>query len=442
MGWIDKLKKLMPKGNKYARMLNGFTPIFSQFGQDIYASDVVQQAIMCIVSEMKKLNPSHVRQLGVDVEPVNDSLQTVLNQPNELMTTGDFLEKVTWCLFFNYNAWIIPTYETWTDNKGVEHRTYRGLYPVQPTFVEFQEAPNGRLWVKLTFANNFNTTLPYDDVIHIRYKYSVADYMGGNDQGQPDNDALLKTLELNHTLLQGVSKGMKSSYAVNAVVKYNTMLDDGMTEANIKELEEKLRNNESVFLPLDLKSEFIPIDHNIQLVDADTLKFIDEKILRHFGVPLCILTGDYTKAQYEAFYQKTLEPLIKSFSEAFTKTLFTDREKSYGNKIVFYPKDLIFMSVDQTIEMVRLLGDSGGLYENEKRVAFGLRPLPELVGVRMQSLNYVDVEIAKNYQMSSQNNNSDSDEEDVNYDDETPQNAKEEPTDMNDDDDGGVSNEE
>ena len=135
MGWIDKLKKLMPKGNKYARMLNGFTPIFSQFGQDIYASDVVQQAIMCIVSEMKKLNPSHVRQLGVDVEPVNDSLQTVLNQPNELMTTGDFLEKVTWCLFFNYNAWIIPTYETWTDNKGVEHRTYRGLYPVQPTFV-------------------------------------------------------------------------------------------------------------------------------------------------------------------------------------------------------------------------------------------------------------------------------------------------------------------
>lgn len=437
MGWIDKLKKLMPKSNKYACMLNGFTPIFSQFGQDIYASDVVQQAIMCIVSEMKKLNPCHVRQMSVDVEPVNDTLQTVLNHPNELMTTSDFLEKVTWSLFLNYNAWIIPVYEVWVDNKGIEHRTYRSLYPVQPTFVEFQESADGKLWVKLSFANNFETTLPYDDVIHIRYKFSVADYMGGNAQGQPDNEALLKTLELNETLLHGVASAMKSSYAVNAVVKYNTMLDDGSVEKNIKELEEKLRNNESGFLPLDLKSEFIPIDHDIALVDADTLKFIDEKILRHFGVPLAILTGDYTKAQYEAFYQKTLEPLIKSFSEAFTKTLFTEREKSFGNKVMFYPKDLIFMSVDQTIEMVRLLGDSGGLYENEKRVAFGLRPLPELVGIRMQSLNYVDVEIAKNYQMSSQSDKFNPDEEDVKDSNKTPQNANEESTDMND---GGVSN--
>ena len=41
-------------------------------------------------------------------------------------------------------------------------------------------------------------------------------------------------------------------------------------------------------------------------------------------------------------------------------------------------------------------------YENEKRVAFGLRPLPELEGVRMQSLNYVNVEIAAKYQIGRQ----------------------------------------
>ena len=60
------------------------------------------------------------------------------------------------------------------------------------------------------------------------------------------------------------------------------------------------------------------------------------------------------------------------------------------------------MSVSQKLEMVRVLGDSGSLYENEKRVAFGLRPLPELAGVRKQSLNYVDVEIANQYQLQNQ----------------------------------------
>ena len=58
------------------------------------------------------------------------------------------------------------------------------------------------------------------------------------------------------------------------------------------------------------------------------------------------------------------------------------------------------MSVDQTLEMVRLLGDSGALYENEKRVAFGLKPLKELEGVRKQSLNYIDVNIATDYQLN------------------------------------------
>lgn len=384
---------------KFADMLNGFTPIFSQFGNDIYASDVVQQAINCIVSEMKKLNPQHIRIKGSDVTPVNSSIQAVLKKPNEIMTTTEFIEKIIWQLMLNYNSFILPTYYTWTDDDGTEKRHYTGLYPIAPTQVDFIQDASDTLYVKLRFANNFETTIPYSGIIHIRHRFSVNEFMGGNELGQPDNRALLKTLELNNELLQGVSNAMKSSFAINGVVKFKSMIDGGKTEKALKELEQKLRNSESGFLPLDITSEFVPIQREIQLVDEGTLKFIDEKILRHFGVPLPILTGDYTKQQYEAFYQKTLEPLIITMSQAFTRTLFTSRELSFGNEIKFYPKDLIFMSVDQTLEMVRLLGDSGSLYENEKRVAFGLRPLPELEDIRMQSLNYVNTNIASQYQV-------------------------------------------
>lgn len=414
MGWLDKLKKKPTKHTTFAQDLTGFSPIFTQFGQNIYASDVVQQAVACIVFELKKLTPMHIRQIGNDSTPMVSSIQAVLNHPNEIMTTSEFIEKIAWSLFFNYNAFVIPTYSVSRSNDdGTEKREFTGLYPVMPTQVDFIQDAANKLYVKMMFANNFETTLAYDDVIHIKYKYSVSDFMGGNTMGQPDNEALLKTLDLNHQLLQGVSNAMKSSFAINGVVKYNTLMDDGKTEKNLKELEAKLRSSESGFLPLDLKSEFIPIKHEVQLVDEATLKFVDEKILRNFGVPLAILTGDYTKEQYEAFYQKTLEPLIISMSQAFTRTLFTPREKAFGNKVVFYPKDLIFMSVDQTLEMVRLLGDSGALYENEKRVAFGLKPLKELEGVRMQSLNYVNVNIASNYQLSNDEGGSDDGTEDI-----------------------------
>lgn len=406
LGWLfDKLRRKPPKNSTYADMLNGYTPIYSQFGTDIYASDVVQQAVSCIVSELKKLNPQHIRKNGLDTLPVNSSIQKVLNAPNELMTTSDFLEKVVWLLFLNYNAFIIPTYYTWKNKDGVEERQYTGLYPIKPTQVDFIQDASDTLFVKFTFENNYETTLQYSDVIHIRYRYSVNEFMGGNENGQPDNDALLKTLDLNHQLLHNLSKAMSSSCAVNGVVKFKSLIDKGKTEAAMKELEEKLKNSESGFLPIDLSSEFIPINRQIQFVDEATLKFIDEKILRHFGVPLAILTGDFTSEQMSAFYQKTLEPIIISMSQAFTKTLFTQREISFGNKVQFYPKELIFMSISQTLEMARIMGDRGSIYENELRCAFGLPPLPELAGKRMQSLNYVDVEYAKQYQTGSDKNN-------------------------------------
>ncbi len=545
MGWLDKMPWRKTKQNMvFADMLNGYTPIFSQFGQNIYASDVVQQALMCIVTEMKKLNLTHVitSDEGDTAATGQRSLNHLLQNPNELMTKSEFLEKITWSLLFNYNAFIIPVYDIWTDAKGRVKKNYTALYPVQPNYIEFLQDPAGTLcitlkfandyvydiWtdakgrvkknytalypvqpnyieflqdpagtlcITLKFANDYETTLPYSDVIHWRHNFSVNEFLGGNEQGQPNNEALLKTLELNNTLLQGVSSAMKSSFAINGVVKYNTLMDDGKTVTALKELEKKLLASESGFLPLDLKAEFIPIKKEIKLVDAETLKFIDEKILRNWGISLPILsesgflpldlkaefipikkeiklvdaetlkfidekilrnwgislpiltgdfnkdqyeafyqkvlegfiitlgdaftktlfsdreksygnrikayTGDFNKDQYEAFYQKVLEGFIITLGDAFTKTLFSDREKSYGNRIKAYPKDLVFMSVDQTLEMIRLLGDSGALYENEKRVALGLKPLQELNGVRKQSLNYVDVNIANSYQLQN-----------------------------------------
>lgn len=391
MGLFDLFKKKKMTGLEYAPMLEGSIPIFSQFGKDIYASDVVQQAIGCIIREMKKLDMQHIVQKGADVVPQYDRIQSVLEDPNPLMTSSDFIEKIIWQLFFNYNSFVCPVWD--------KHGELESIYPIQPHSVEFLKDSRETIYIKMWFGNDYVCTVKYNDIIHIRYDYSVNEFMGGDATGQPNHEGLLKTLELNQTMLEGVSKALKSSFAINGVVKYNSMLDTEKTEKALAELTNALKNNESGFMPLDLKGEFIPFNRQIALVDSTTLKFIDEKILRHFGVSLPILTGDYTKEQYEAFYQKTLEPLIKSISQAFTKSLFSKRESfGFGHKIMFYPKDLIFLNTTQKLEMLRLLGDSGALFENEKRVLMGLKPLEELVGVRKQSLNYVDVEIANQYQ--------------------------------------------
>ena len=49
MGWLKSLIQ-KAKSTKYADVMTGQVPIFSQFGRDIYVSDVVQQAIDCIAN--------------------------------------------------------------------------------------------------------------------------------------------------------------------------------------------------------------------------------------------------------------------------------------------------------------------------------------------------------------------------------------------------------
>lgn len=393
MGMFDFLKTARQR-YKYAQMLNGRMPIFSQFGANIYASDVVQQACNCIVQEVKKLTPAHVRKIGADVIPVADRLQSVLDAPNAVMTTTAMLERITMAWLVTMNAWIIPV----RDKNG----SITALWPVEPVRGTFIEDASGRLAVSLEFADGTETTVWYSEVIHIPRNYYAHPYLGGDVTGNADNAAILETLELNNTLMQGVAKGLKASYAVNGVVKYNTMLDNGTMAANIQALADRLEASESGMLPLDIKGDYVPIRRDVKLVDKDTLEFVDSKILRHFGVSLPILTGDFTAEQHAAFYQKTIEPFVVSLSQAFTKGVFSRQEIAHHNAVEFYPEELVFMSMAQKLEMVRELGPSGTLFENEKRRIFGMRPLPELVGVRMQSLNYIDQTHAAEYQLQNQ----------------------------------------
>lgn len=410
MGILEKFFNLFRRGperTRYAPTMDGWLPVYSQFGTNIYASDVVQQALKCIVDEMKKLKPCHVRYIDNEPTRVKESaVQEILEDPNEYMTTSEFLEKTFYLLLLNLNVFIIPTFEVWTDKKtGEKRKYYTAFYPIKPIQVDFIEDSSRTLYTKFYFQNGENTTIPYSEVIHLKIKYSLNEFMGGNSMGEPDNQALLETLGLNEEMLKGIAKAMNASYAINGIVQYNTLLDkDGSMEKAIHDFEQKLRKNVDGFLPMDLKASVIPFERKGQIIDEPTLKFIDEKILRTWGISLAILTGDYTKEQYEAFYQKALEPLIIEASQAFTKKIFSRRQKAFGNRIEFYPEELVFMSIDQKLKMIELCSPTGTFFENEKRTILGLMPSEELNGVRLMSLNWIDAKNANLYQIGQNEN--------------------------------------
>jgi HK97 family phage portal protein len=380
---------------QHARFLEGYAPVFSQFGHSVYASDVVQSCIDAIATECSKLKPRHIRTdnngLVMDVKSSVNRLLRI--SPNPMMTTRDFLEKIIWQLYLNYNAFIYPAYSQMNGK-----REYTAFYPLNPSTVEFLQDEVGQLFVRLTFNSGDQYTFLYSDIIHLRKKYSMSEVMGGGSDGQPDNTAILRVLEINDTVLQGLGKAVKATLGIRGILKINTMLDDEKQAAERTRFEDAIQSGTSGFMAMDLKGDYIPLNTDPKLIDRDTMEFLQSKILNFYGVPISILSGKFTDEDYQAFYEKTLEPLIISLGQAFSKCLFTTRELDTGNEIAFYPQKLLFTNIKNKIAAADILGNRGALTNNMLLDLFGYPPY-EAGNVRLQSLNYVDVNLAAQYQL-------------------------------------------
>lgn len=399
LGLFDFLKPKQERTRlKYVEMMNGGIPVFTSFGDNIYASDIVQGCIRCIATSVGKLQPKHIRTKDGIQTIVNSSINRLLrHKPNEYMTTTDFLEKIVYLREMHKNVFIYPTYKP-VINDGNISREYTGFYPLNPSNTDFVEDASGKIFVKFTFLNGYNVTIPYNDLIHWRKDFTANDIMGGDINGRPDNKSLLTLLNADNTAVQSIDKTVKSSFGVKGIVKLNTFLDEDKQRAELKVFEDKMLNSGSGILTMDMKSDFIPVNINPQAVEPETMRFITERILNNYGVPLSVFNGDFTEEQYQAFYEKTLEGIIISLGRCFTKTLFTDNELSFGNEIIFFNQGLNFTSTENKIKAVDILSSRGTLTDNQILAIFGYPPF-DGGDVRKQSLNYINRELADSYQM-------------------------------------------
>ena len=374
MGLFDLFKKKnteQKQNYNYAPTMSGATPFYAPFGDSLYASDIVIQSIRCKANEFKKLDPRHIRTTNGTQSTVTDSsIARVLRRPNEYMTTADFLEKCAILLELNKNVFIYPKYYI---NQGGA-KVYEKIYPLKPAFVEYWVDKAGRYYIHFEFASGYETTIPASDVVHWRKDF-YDDYFGGNS-GFDDTRGQLKAVREYDKLCQSISKAVACSCQINGVMQYNTYMADEKIEAEKAAFEAKLAKNESGILFTDNKMEYTHLPRDVKLVDAETLKFFYDVILRANGTSLAILNGDYTKEQKEAYYEHALEADIKSLGQAISKCVFSEREEAFGNEIVLYPNSIVFMSMENKIAALQAGLPAGLFMKDEARELLGYPPLP------------------------------------------------------------------
>lgn len=367
--WLKGRKKTNPNTLMYAPTQSGYVPFYSEFGDNVYMSDIVVQSIRCKANEFKKLKPRHIRTKDGQEAVISDgSVAKILRNPNPYMTTADFLEKITILLELNKNVFIYPEYYM---TKGGE-KVYTALYPLKPVDASVMVDKSGKYFYEFHFNDGTQAVFRESEIIHWRKDYGIDQYFGGNMLG---NRGLLKALDRYDKLCQSIAKAVEVSCSVNGIMRVNSYLSDDKTQQDQEKFKELLHNNESGILFTDLKSDYTHIPHDVKLVDAETLKFFYETITRANGTSLAILNGDYSKEQKEAYYEHALEGDIKSLGQAMSKKIFSENELAFGNEIVLYPNDISFMSMNNKIDALKTGLPAGIFTKNEARELLGYPPI-------------------------------------------------------------------
>ena len=398
MGLFDifKRKKKVVEPISYdASLFRTTLNLFQDFGDNINASDIVKICIDRIATHSAKLKPRYVKtEDDKTVQEKKGSIAYLLKfQPNPLMTPFDFIYKIVTLLYLNNNAFVYPVYDS-------ETYELKELWPIKPNSVEVLKDESGALFLRFYFSDQKSFLLPYESVIHLRRFYGTNDIFGGSG-AVSDHAALLKTIKINDSVLQGLDNAIRTSFQIKGLLKINGILSEKDKNQQKKEFDEALKasaSEGSSIVPVDLKSEYVPLSTDPKLVDSQTLNFLQKKIITYFGVSEAIFDNKYDENEYNAFYEGVIEGIAIALSEAFSKALLTRGQLEKGEQIIFYSERLQYASWNTKVLAIEKLMGLGILSLNESRALLGFEPI-EGGSRRLQSLNYVDADKASEYQL-------------------------------------------
>ncbi|RDV27292.1 phage portal protein [Lysinibacillus capsici] len=341
---------------------NGFT----SWDGHTYNNDLVRSIIRVKARTIAKSTAKHIREdtKGLKVNP-EAYMKFLLEEPNPMMSMQQMLEKVVTQLELNNNAFIYIN----RDDMGYPI----GLYPIVSNSVQVLKSTSNVLYLQFQLKNGNTVTFDYKDIIHLRQDYNENEIFGTSNV-----ESLSKMMELVGTVDQGIIKAIKNSNTVQWLLKFQNNLSPKDMKAKTKEFVDTYLDIETADFAgaasVDSKVDAERVEPKSYMPNADLLKESNNRIYSYFNINEKIIQAKYTESEWIAFYETSIEPIVKQLSTEFTRKLFTRKERSFGNSIIFEGSDLAFASMQTKLALTALV-DRAIMSPNEMRKVLNMHPV-------------------------------------------------------------------
>lgn len=379
MGLLDIFSKEKRKmriiGDQF-KLISNFTPSFTSYYGGVYEMDLTRSSIHTLATHTSKLNPVII---GNAYKQLENILQ---NKPNSIMTTQQFLYRLRTIYEVENNAYIIPIY---ADNTAMQ---IVGLYPISTIGSELVVS-NNKLYLKYSIGTQIKA-IEYERVGHLRKHYYRNEYFGDS------NSALNTTMELLNIQNEGIINGVKQSASIRFLAQIATVLkpEDVTAERN-RLMSENLsvENNGGILLYDSKYKDIKPIDSKPWVIDDKQATIIKNNVFNYFNTNEKILQNNFTEDEWNAFYEGAVEPFAIQLSQVITSMLFTDREISFNNKVIFESARLQYASNTTKLNIVTQLFDRGFMTHNQGLEIFNLPPIEngDELYLRLEYANVQDI---------------------------------------------------
>ena len=336
------------------REVGSYMSYFAPYNSNLYANEVCRACIRTLSEHTSKANP---KVLG-GYEKLARMMQF---RPNLYMNGKEFLNKVRNLYEINNTVFIYIN----RDDRG----NVLSLYPMPSCPAEAVES-GGRLYIRFQLAGG-KLTAAWDDLAVIRKDYNSSDIFGDS------NTAIATSLELLDTTSQGMANAIKSTANLRGILKSTKAMlsDDDVKKQRDRFVTDYMAmTNTSGIAMTDATLTFTPIQLQPAMANYKSVEDLRMNIYRYFGVSEEAILGKLHGDAWEAFYDASIEPFLIALGQELTYKIFSERERGFGNEIIFESNRLQYMSMEAKLSLVAMV-DRGALTPDEWRAVMNLAPI-------------------------------------------------------------------
>lgn len=284
-------------------------------------------------------------------------------RPNPLDTAPAFWQRVDTRLLYNNFSLI------WIQRSDIDYWTPTAFWLIDSDDGDFRigRAADGRLWLRFR-VNGQVYHCPSDDVIILQREISPTEIITGRSK------ALTKIFSVIDTSYSGLEKAVVQSMVLRFIVQGATVYNDKDRAANEIAMNEILSGKNAAAY-LSAGDKVTEVQNQGKWPLAPEIQNVEDKVNAYLGTTNAIAKGDFTEAQWNSFFARSIKPICNQLEAELNAKCITPEEFYKFKEIRVVTDKLEVLGMDSRIKKAQLKLQMPVVVTNDVREDLGEPPI-------------------------------------------------------------------